>query len=609
MVPELIKFFELVAVSSDEKLLDAVKVNEAAMKCGYIVHPDACTADVLKFLETQEVNLNSTFYKNWATVEKLSELEMYILQMLHYMSTYGTDYTGPAFTMNDIPDEMQFSKFTLLMPCSERELFERVSGMLNANVALSESTLDLLVEQLSLFYEKYGWRTDVDEVGNHEALARLCKLYNVLPSQPLSLFRYLVYCASGSSLVIKNSTAFSDIVNNDDGVVADILESLNAEQLRGLSSVFYRFKPLFLAMRKNAVEHDRPKAKGVINEIRRLARRYHKPLEVGVLESILNANHSPETVSSAIAEETNLFKLVKLANYLEQKISPTPFIVYLIRNGKVFIKESRKKEYPDSHAGEIAAMIKARIIELLNVKSKDASGKALTVRFPADIDLAAPASEKMFVGNVPYGSSYTLLTNNYIGIYWKNSWGTRDFDLWMVDPNGNHIGWAANHKSDQVMFSGDMTDADPEATEVFYGKDKWPDCTIRVLRFNGEQGSKYRLFFGNDNITDLSLNYMVNPDSIRFQEDMISDKKEQVVGIIHDKKVYFSSINAGNKRIPDLPESFTFESALGEKFSSYIKLKNLLIQAGFIEYDEKSGNNPDIDLENLSKDTLITLFK
>lgn len=609
MVPELIKFFKLVAVSYDEKLHDAVKVNEAAMKCGYIVHPDACTSDVLKFLETQEVNLNSTFYKNWATVEKLSELEMYILQMLHYMSTYGTDYTGPTFTMNDIPDEMQFSKFTLLMPCSERDLFERVSGMLNANVALAESTLDLLVEQLSLFYEKYGWKTDVDEVGNYEALARLCKLYNVLPSQPLSLFRYLVYCASGSSLVIKSSSAFSDIVNNVDGVAADILESLNAEQLRGLSSIFYRFKPLFLAMRRNAVEHDRPKAKGAINEIRRLARRYHKPLKAGVLESILNADHSTEIISSAIAEETNLFKLIKLANYLEQKINPSSYEVYLVRNGKVFIKGSRKETHSDSHVLNIADMINSRIMELLKAKSKGAAAKALTVKFPADIDLAAPCSEKMFVGNVPYGSSYTLLTNNYIGIYWKNSWGTRDFDLWMVDQDGNHLGWAANHKSDQVMFSGDMTNADPEATEIFYGKDKWPDCTIRVLRFNGEQGSKYRLFFGNDNITDLSLNYMVNPDSIRFQEDMISDKKEQVVGIIHDKKVYFSSINAGNKRIPDLPESFTFESALGEKFSSYIKLKNLMLQAGFIEYDENSGTEPDIDLENLSKDTLITLFK
>lgn len=457
MVPELIKFFNLVAVSSDEKLLDAVKVNEAAMKCGYIVHPDACTADVSKFLETQEVNLNSTFYKNWATVEKLSELEMYILQMLHYMSTYGTDYTGPTFTMNDIPDEMQFSKFTLLMPCSEKELFERISAMLNANVALAESTLDLLVEQLSLFYEQYGWKIDVDEVGNYEALARLCKLYNVLPSKPLSLFRYLVYCASGSSLVIKNSSTFSEIVNKDDGVAADILESLNSEQLRGLSSIFYRFKPLFLAMRRNAVEHDRPKAKGVINEIRRLARRYHIPIKVGVLESILTANHSPEIISSAIAEETNLFKLIKLVNYLEQKINPSSYAVYLVRNGKVFIKESREETHSDSQVLNIADMINGRIMELLKAKSKDAAGKVLTVKFPKDLNLAAPCSEKMFVGNVPYGSSYTLLTNNYIGIYWKNSWGTRDFDLWMVDSNGNHIGWAANHKSDQVMFSGDMT--------------------------------------------------------------------------------------------------------------------------------------------------------
>ncbi len=609
MVPELIKFFKLVAVSSDEKLLDAVKVNEVAMKCGYIVHPDACTSDVLKFLETQEVNLNSTFYKNWATVEKLSELEMCVLQMLHYMSTYGTDYTGPTFTMNDIPEEMQFSKFTQLMPCSERELFERISAMLNANVALAESTLNLLVEQLSLFYEQYGWKIDVDEVGNYEALARLCKLYNILPSQPLSLFRYLVYCASGSSLVIKNSSTFSEIVNKDDGVAADILESLNSEQLRGLSSIFYRFKPLFLAMRRNAVENDRQKAKCVINEIRRLARRYHKPLKVGVLESILSTNHSHETVASAIAEENNLFKLIKLANYIGQQINPSSYAVYLVRNGKVFIKESRKEVHCDPNVSNIADLINDRIIELLKAKSKDAAGKVLTVKFPKDLNLAAPCSEKMFVGNVPYGSSYTLLTNNYIGIYWKNSWGTRDFDLWMIDSGGNHIGWAANHKSDQVMFSGDMTDADPEATEVFYGKNKWPDCTIRVLRFNGEQGSKYRLFFGNDNITDLSLNYMVKADSIRFQEDMISDKKEQVVGIIHDKKVYFSSIKAGNNRIPDLPETFTFESALGEKFSSYIKLKDLLLQAGFIEFDENSGTAPDIDLENLSKDTIITLFK
>ncbi len=147
-------------------------------------------------------------------------------------------------------------------------------------------------------------------------------------------------------------------------------------------------------MRRNAVEHDRPKAKGVINEIRRLARRYHIPIKVGVLESILTANHSPEIISSAIAEETNLFKLIKLVNYLEQKINPSSYAVYLVRNGKVFIKESREETHSDSQVLNIADMINGRIMELLKAKSKDAAGKVLTVKFPKDLNLAAPCSEK-----------------------------------------------------------------------------------------------------------------------------------------------------------------------------------------------------------------------
>ena len=39
-------------------------------------------------------------------------------------------------------------------------------------------------------------------------------------------------------------------------------------------------------------------------------------------------------------------------------------------------------------------------MELLKAKSKDAAGKVLTVKFPKDLNLAAPCSEKMFVGNV-----------------------------------------------------------------------------------------------------------------------------------------------------------------------------------------------------------------
>ena len=63
MLPALIKTFGLVAVNPDTPLLDAVEVNKYAMKCGYFVHPDACTPDVIAFLKTRQANFNSTFYK------------------------------------------------------------------------------------------------------------------------------------------------------------------------------------------------------------------------------------------------------------------------------------------------------------------------------------------------------------------------------------------------------------------------------------------------------------------------------------------------------------------------------------------------------------------
>ncbi len=598
------------AVAPDENLLNPVEVNSFAMECGYIVHPKACTADVIQFLKTQNANLNTTFYKNWNTVEKLSEYEMHILQILHYISTYGTDYQGPTFTMNDMPEDMQFSNYTLLMPCTEKELYERIAEMLRSGIALADETLKPIIEQLSVYYQAYGWKLDVDEVMNREAMAMLCSSYGTVPSKPHNLFRYLYYSASETPLIIKNEASFKKIASSKDNGTSAILASLSDTQKRGLATMFYRYKPLFLAMRKNAQSINATEAVKCINEIRRLARKLHKPFRQGILELILN--HSEEEIATAIQNETNTFKLVKLYNYIESKKQVNGLNLYVIRNGKSFLKKVDERTYDWRHLVTPGQLLRARIVELLSAKSKGKDNQPLTIKFPKYLKLAAPVSEKQFVGNIPYGSSYKLQCNNYIGIYWRNEWGTHDFDLWMIDSSGKRIGWANIHKTDEVMFSGDMTNADPEATEIFYGKENWPDCSIQVLRFNGQVGSKYRLFFGSDNIKKLSLNYMVNPDSIHFQEDIKSDKKQQVVGIVRDKNVYFASISVTNGRLPGQDLSLTFEKAIGDKFSCSLNLKEILLEAGFKEYDETAPDMPalpDIDLTNLTKDSIINIFK
>jgi len=610
MISALIKYFKLVAVAPNENLLNPVEVNSFAMECGYIVHPKACTADVIQFLKTQNANLNTTFYKNWSTVEKLSEFEMHILQALHYISTYGTDYQGSTFTMNDKPEDMQFSNYTLLMPCTEKELYERIAEMLRSGIALADETLKPIIEQLSVYYKEYGWKLDVDEVMNREAMAILCSAYGTAPSKPHNLFRYLYYSASGTSLIIKNETSFKKIANSKDNGTSAILSSLSDTQKRGLATMFYRYKPLFLAMRKNAQNIHATEAVKCINEIRRLARKFHKPFRQGILETILE--HSEEEIATAIQNETNAFKLVKLYNYIESKKQVNDLNIYVIRNGRSFLKTRKERTCDWNLLVTSGQLLRARIVELLSAKSKSKDNQPLTVKFPKYLKLAAPVSEKQFVGNIPYGSSYKLQRNNYIGIYWRNEWGTHDFDLWMIDYSGERLGWADIHKTDDVLFSGDMTNADPEATEIFYGKDSWPDCSIQVLRYNGQEGSKYRLFFGSDDIKKLSLNYMVNPDSIHFQEDIKSDKKQQVVGIVRDKKVYFTSINVTDGRLPGQDLSLTFEKAVGDKFSYCLNLKEIMLEAGFKEYDEYAPDMPalpDIDLANLTKDAIINIFK
>lgn len=104
---------------------------------------------------------------------------------------------------------------------------------------------------------------------------------------------------------------------------------------------------------------------------------------------------------------------------------------------------------------------------------------------------------------------------------------------------------------------------------------------------------------------------MVNPDSIQFQEDIKSDKREQVVGIVNDRKVYFTSVNTTNNRLPDNDTTVSFEKAFGERFSGFMNLREIMLESGFVEFKDKAADMPavpDIDFTKLNKDTLISLF-
>ncbi len=611
MLPDLIKLFNLVAVSPDETLLNAVEINQCAMRCGYFIHPRACTADVVTFLKSQEENLNSTFYKDWQDVTRRTELEMRILQMVHYMTTYGTDFQGAAFTVNESPAEMQFSQFKIIMPCSDRELFERLGKLLATPAALSDNLLDLICKQLRQYSESYDWSIDIDNIANREAQTRLCELYGILPDKPENLLRLFIYKATGKSMLIKDKRTIENITRLG-SCTASCFNSLSQRQMVGLASIFYRHKALFLAFRKsflNSVPSE-PQASAAVNRIRRMARIFHRPAKAGVLESILSHEHSLSDIAAAARREKSNFKLIRIVGYLGSISPENKLCAYIIRNGKLFIAPNRRKRMDYDNINKIRDIILDEILNRMRLKAVNADGRPVSVRFPKSVSLAMPASERQFVGNVPYGSAYRLRSNNLVGIYWRNEWGTRDFDLWLTSDNGQRLGWNANHKDGDLLFSGDMTNAEPEATEIFYGKgDTWPDCVISVARYNGEQGSKFRLFFASDDIKELPLGYIVRPDSIIFQEDIVSDSRQTAIGVVSNGQLYFGSLGTGNTHIPENAKELSVEKALAWRLSSSVDLKSAMLEAGFVEHDENSGTAPDIDLRDLKKDTLLSLCR
>lgn len=607
MEPYLIKVWPYIAVEADSVAVDPVKINNMATQCGYAVAPAACTTDALEFVTGQASNFNTTFYKEWSQVKTIKEQQQIILQLVHYMSTYGTDFTGPTFTMNPDASKWHFNSLKVIEACTPAELFERIKNLIKRPVALSKELVNALIRQLGEYYRKYGWRIDIPEVKNREVATGLYTIYGTLPSEPDEIVRVLVYTATGLTQVIKNAKTLEAIENSDctEAIAKAIM--LAEPRIEELASVFYRYKPVFLALRKAVRSSPNgQKCIGIINRISHLAPKYKKPLRPTPLQAVIRPEFSRAEIVEALNREENPFRLIRLYNYLAYMEPGEGLYTYIIRNGKVFVKLRSVDSATAARAAELKNVVLTRIISLVRNNIGMDGAKTFTVAYPDNIELAAPMSEKMFIGNWPYGSQYKLLENSYIGIYWRNEWGTRDFDLWVVGADGKRIGWAEDHKSEGILFSGDMTNADPEATEVMYFRDSVPDCTVRVNRYNGEEGSKFRLFFGTEEISTLPSGYMVPPESIRLVEDLISDNREKTVAVIKDNVAYFSGITTGNGMVPGC--MVDYEHALALKLSGFVSLRTVLEAAGVKEYRPECGDGPDIDLRNPDRDSLLKLF-
>ena len=618
---DLVKLFN-VSIKDSRNEVDYVALNNAAMQVGYIVHPDACNFATRQFIQSISGNVNSTFYKNWEDVTSKTRFELFIDQLLHYVTTYGTGFAceGNGYVPNATPVGpvyvSLFRDYKVIMPCTEEDVYNRCMDMLTSGIAMKQDTIetivDYVVEYVKVNELLESGEFDIDVIANREAVTLLCDYLGIAPNKKFDLLRYIIYKTTGSTLIIKNNTTINAIKKSN---TQFDFTTLSDKQLIGLASIFYRFKPLFLAFKKTCntacyySTSVTSKNAPVINKIRRMAPKYHTPLPESVMVTMLGKVHDLDVVTETTTQ-MNTFQIIRLMNTITERIDHIDEkAMYIIRNGKMFVKDGKSYNGMMMYYVAVFNILKNELISRL-------SEKATHVKYPKNMVLACPTSEKNFVGDLPFGTYMDLKdSDSFVGIYWREEWGAHDFDLSVLDLDGKKIGWNSDYYSARkdIVYSGDMTSARPEATEIMLFKKGAPDGSVMINRYCGNNGSKFRFFGGVEPNMKLSRNYMVDPNFIKFSADVVSDTTQKTIGLLNSGRFYVMDLGSGNSIV-----SYQNGSTQNERYyasvlkaKSYLTLAEVLPKAGFIDVDsveELSEDAQILDLTQVSRDTLITLF-
>lgn len=602
------------------KQVDYAKVADRAVRAGYIVEPEAATVDVMKFLDEQTINPNATFYKQWEDILSRTRLELAIDQIRHYASTYGSiepekavgavlvagkeslnvEYNceGNGWIPNDNPIVMPFKQFKVIKAVTEDEVKEKILDLFRSGAALKSDTINVCVD----FLKTNGFlkSLNTDEIKNKEAQATIACMTKCYPTDEFGLLRCIVYTFTGKTTLIKDRASIHTIEGKNGFTPKDKFDFaiLSDKQLTNLSRIFYRYKPLFLAMKGY---YDNAK---YINKLRRLATKNHTPLKKGFWEDCFNTSKK-DTIqllneAKANVGSLNNFRKVQLMQSIMERLNGRNMDgkMYIIRNGKMFIREGYQPKTNMVYLMDLYNVIKTSLVESLKAK-------ATTIMLPKGLHLTCPTSEKNFIGNYPVGSSVDFSdSDNVIGIYWRNEWGTRDFDLHVITEDGKQYGWneAFRSRDQDIIYSGDMTNANPEAAELFYFKAGMPDGYINVNKYNGEDKSKLRLFVAKENMVDKLAKaycqndprscpryssrklkeYMVDPNNIVAEAMMdMNDTSQKTLAYIHDNRLYLLALQSGNGRVSTRTNQDIIQQANKVKMDSFIDLLPILEEAGF----------------------------
>lgn len=515
---------------------------------------------------------SNSFHKSWEKVENAPIEQLVLEQLIHYFSTYGMEMLGLK-AMPLIPCEAVLSDknalpsvkaFTVVRVVDYDTALAIVENMLKTVKAPHKNDVEAYVSLM-----EYTDLT-VDELTSFELKIARCKQLDTVPTNGQDFVRYAIYTMTGSTLVIKNRNTIMRIKSYCSQHPSDAYKLLSKGDEVELAKVFYRLKPLILAFKES------DKCKPIVNKIRRLAVRYHKPLSdvnVANVMTLISENRIEDVAK--VLENADNRTLVKLINFTVSASNDVK--IFNIRNGSTYVTERKTN---DKNTSILMTMCFA---QLERKNAGKLAGKTFLI--PDYVDYSVPISEKQMIGNLPYGTIVHGTKGEVItpAIWWKNTDERVDIDLHLINAT-EHFGWNAGYRSGdrKVLYSGDVTDADPYATEAYRVNVSKDDIyMLNVSLFNGANDTPFKFMLTDVDITNMKKSPVNVEDALFAPIDMkFNGTRQMNIGFIRGNSFCFYGSELGCSRTPDVELNAKALQASVDRCIGMYKLRDFIKLCG-----------------------------
>lgn len=606
-------------------------VNAQFVKSGFVFAPEvlaeykgedlkALVKNVNDLYGKDGADLNKSFHKSFAKVRDASMEELWYEQALHYLTTYGFEEMGffshdTVFVPHeelDIPLITEGFKLTVIRGLTEDELKAELLTFLSSGIALKEATIKDVLEIATVVGVT---QEESQEVKNKEVRIALYDYFGFVPSNNLEFLRYMVYKITGMTQIIKNKATIETIKDKfaltHEGMLVKYVDSYGEEEL---AKLFYRYKPVFLAFRKT------PKAKKVVNAIRRSAVKNHVPMKPDFLNDLTGKIKRGEAINvkefQTALNNANTFRKARLAYALKYRTEDHEGILYRVRNGK-----SYATKFENSDKAGAAYNYEVVLNSIVEDIRPNVEGKTFVI--PENLVYALPTTEKQFVGNIPSGSYVEVDEDMVFGVSWSNVERHRiDLDLSISNISGK-IGWDGAYRGNDTQFSGDITDAPNGATEVFrIGNQAEGLWTCNLNFFNYEENCKvpFKMFVGSDSQA-INKNYLVDSNKVKLVVDSEFDgERQKTLGVVYadenTRRFIFAETAFDNLRSSRHTDYAQYAlDYIKSQYTEVIDLNQLIVKAGGTVVTEIPENQldetveyVDLSIEALDKTTIIDLL-